>query len=391
MSIYLKIIILILIYVYIQDYNYLNNIKTIEIIDTIEIIQHTKENQKLISYDSDNYSEVFGEYTYVTNVYKTNKNIIAITSNVQKQNNNKYILWLSGTGGVFNCPFVTKELIKKGYDIYALDLPNLGFAYYDFNSYLKYPSVAEIIGYLNCVINFIDSQYNNPYRVIYGISLGAAIAMFYISLYPDVFSKCILNGPSIDDKLTKKDYYRALTGYISLLYDIDMSYINNTRGELFIVVLSMYVYDIRQYGITKDYIKNITDYFKTHNKLNPNHINSITGRPNLIVKSNEFLSKDLLLYHIKQRIVNTTYDIPTLILCSDIYIDETNVCLDYSKPDFGLSKFGDMIVNVNCIEENAKRVFTNYKLIRLENASHDVFYSKKTVRDKAIREFANFL
>ena len=84
----------------------------------------------------------------------------------------------------------------------------------------------------------------------------------------------------------------------------------------------------------------------------------------------------------KKRIVNTTYNIPTLILCSDKYTDEENVYLDYTKPDFGLSKFGDIIVNVNSIEENSKKIFKNYKLVRLENASHDAFYSKKDVRTK---------
>jgi alpha-beta hydrolase superfamily lysophospholipase len=370
---------------------YVHYIKDIKITEVIDILIHTKKKQRIMSNDSDNYEQAFGDYTYLTHIYKTTDNIFAITSNTEKQKKNKYLIWLNGTGCEFNAPFVTKELIKEGYDIYAIDFPNLGMAYYDYDSFLKYPSLGTLIGYLNCAIKHIDKDYNNPERVIYGISLGAAIAIYYISIYPDVFSKCVVNGPIIDTKLNKHDFDGFLIGCLSLLYDFDISYYYGNRGHLYNVALSMVIYDLRQHGFTKDYVTGTAEYFKDNNISYNHDINPITLKPDLIVFGNEYISSFLLLFHLKYALTKSKINTPILILCSAKSTKTNEAPVDYTKSYYGLPEYGDMVVDLNNIDEKCDKIFTNYKLVKYNNATHDVFYSFKHIRDKAIQEFVNFL
>ena len=393
MTVYSKIALVILIfYLYFQY-----KIKTIttpvniEIYNIIDSITHTIDNQQLISYDSDNYAQNFGEYSYITNIYNTSKYIIGITENIEKTNNNKYVLWLPGLGDVFCHPFVTKELIKKGYDIYAIDLPNIGFAQYNNKKYLNYPTVGEIIGYLNAAIQLIDSKYNNPQRVIYGISLGSVIALYYIKLYPTVFSKCVLNGPYIDRDLNDLDnYITDAKAFLYLLYNFNFKF---KSGELSKLCLSMAMYDIRPYGISKNYINDIITYYSTNETIkNPQTIMRLeNGHGRYLIKSNDYLIIKFFAYFFNYHNITTIYNIPTLILCSDISVHADNVCLDLNDKYFGLKKYGDLAVNINCIKNNCKDMFSNYKIVQLNEASHDVFYSEKEIRNQAIREFLNFL
>jgi alpha-beta hydrolase superfamily lysophospholipase len=393
MTIYSKIALVILtIYLYCRyKIKHVTTPINIQIYKVIESIAHTIDNQQLISYDSDNYAENFGEYSYITNIYNTSKDIIGITENIEKTNRNKYVLWIPGGGDFFCHPFVTKELIKKGYDIYAVDLPNIGFAQYSNKRYLNYPTVGEIIGYLNAVVGLIDQKYNNPERVIYGISLGSIIALYYIKLYPTLFSKCILNGPYIDRNLNNIDNYIIdAKAFLYLFYNFNFNF---KSGELSKVCLSMAMYDIRPYGISKGYINDIITYYSTNESIkNPQTIMRLeNGHGRYLIKSNDYLITKFFAYFFNYNNINTVYNIPTLILCSDISIHENNVCLDLNDNYFGLKKYGDLVVNVNCIKNNCKNMFSNHKIVQLKEASHDVFYSEKEVRDKAISEFVNFL
>ncbi len=185
-----------LIVVVIIVYNFYLHTKkwNIHITNIKNTIFHTKDNQKLVSIDNENINELFGDYSYKTIIYNTNYEDISITENVEKRNTNKYILWLNGTEDVFCHPFVTKELINKGYDIYVIDFPNVGFAQNNLNDYAKYPYTSQLLEYLDVCIKLINKKYFNPEIILYGFSFGSLLGLSYISIYGNIFSKLILHS-----------------------------------------------------------------------------------------------------------------------------------------------------------------------------------------------------
>jgi pimeloyl-ACP methyl ester carboxylesterase len=384
-----KFIAIVTLYLLLYNYYYkIINISNIDILSSINHIFHDAENQEFLSTDTQNIKELFGPYSYITTVYNTTVEPIAITTNIQKQNNNKYILWLNGYGDVFTSPFISKELIKKGYDIYILDYPNVGFAQIDKNNFLNYPSISDLIGYLNATINFIDSNYNNPTRILYGISISSIISLYYIKLYPNIFQKLIINAPTMNYKNKDFSKFFKLSPYIFFNTKNKKNY-----GMLSKSCLSTVIYDIRPYGTSKKYINYIVSLSKNNKKLkNAHYINRLEkshGRYLL----NEHKFKNTYLYHsyFNYHIFKTIYDIPVLILCSNKYTDSETISLNYSKSDFGLSKLGDIEWDISDIEYTCNIIFKNYRLVKLENASHDVFFSSNDIRKQATKEFINFI
>ena len=115
------------------------------------------------------------------------------------------------------------------------------------------------------------------------------------------------------------------------------------------------------------------------------------NRSRYLIKEGRYLRNGFYSYWINDSIKHSIYNVETLILCSSKYQSEDDVCLDYTKSDYGLEQYGDLICNNICVKEICDKLFTNYKLIQYDEGVHDIFYSKKEVRDKAIFELINFL
>ena len=363
---------------YYENYPKITNVK---IYKKIKTITHTLDSQQLISLDNEEYEKLFGKYSYITNIYITNVGKIAVTENIEKTNKNKYILWLNGSCETFCHPFVSEKIIDKGYDIYAIDFPNIGFAQSKNKSIFDYPNIPELIGILNTIIKFIDLNYKEPTRVLYGFSLGTMIGLYYCKLYKNIFSKIILHSPYINNDFND---------YIELIKNI-INKRNNGFGTLSIAGLSLTL-NIRPYGISKPLISHL---LKLHskNKINFKNIYKLNRLENatsryIISEHVCYMISYIYDWFLTYNISNYKYDTPTLILCSNTYTN--NITIDLNKPNFNIPQ-AENVSNPYDTIQKAPYIFSNYKLNLYDNALHDIFYSEKEVRDKAISDLFEFL
>jgi pimeloyl-ACP methyl ester carboxylesterase len=341
----------------------------IKILGIVNILIHTSKNQRLISEDNDRVEDLFDKYSYKTFIYNTSYEHIAITENIEKGNKNKYVLWLNGVDDVFCHPFVSKEFIKKGYDIYSIDFPNNGFARINKKSFSNYPYTSQLLEYLHICIKEINKNYINPEIILYGFSFGALLGLSYISIYGNIFSKIILNSPAIDSIIKdNRDYIL----FLSLFYkDIDLGNIN----EISYQSLSLSINDLRPYGILKKDIDNVL-------RENVSLVNNKGYGRYLIIEDNK-ININLIQYMLERIVYNSVYDTPTLVLISDKYTKDVNNIFEISNTD--------LFLDLDDVKNKCNMLFKNYKLEVIDNSVHDIFYSNNLSRNIALSKVLDFI
>ena len=381
-------IILTVILVYIRLYHSV----AINILDAEGVINHKSQDQKLISIDSENIEECFGNIEYETYIFNTNLDKISITQNKESTNQNKYILWFNGNNDSFCHPFITKHFIEKGYDIYAIDFPTFGFAQ-DGTIYNYYNNYNQIKEYIHAIINLIDSKYKGSViRIGYGHSTGGLILLNYTKDYPKIFNKIILNSPLLDwYSTTSSELIPAIVIPILGIYS-PKSDITGFYGTLNLTSISQLANDVRPYGYTIEYVKSVLERFvntKMLSKEETLELNNHNERHcRYIICEDYFSNYFLIVQSLFMRIRKSSINTPALVLQSDKQSIATETKLDLA--DYGIDA-GDNSLDIKEIDLYSTKILKNLTHNYIPEADHDVFYSKRESRELAIQYVKEFL
>jgi alpha-beta hydrolase superfamily lysophospholipase len=346
-------------------------------------ITHNKNNQTLISLETENkfLLKIFGNYEYTTNVYKTNLENIAITS-CTLPNNNKYVFYIGGSNDYFYNVELSKLFLDSGYDFYSFDTPNCGFAQNNLANYNDFSNINQLQKYALAAINLIDSNYSLvSSRILCTHSRGVLLGLKLIDHNKTLFNKLICNSPflQIDEQNKLKRYITNPFFFIIGLMFPQLK-IKSDEYKLNRTVYST-IQNLYPYGLNKKDVETIVAQYNIDpkKKFDKKYNNHEIQKGRYILFEPVYLRTYYMYYETQQLLKLKKYNIPTLVLICD------KTVLD------NIIEIGDYVLDVNNIQKKAKKLFTNLQLETIPNSNHDIYASNEEAKQKAFDFTRKFL
>lgn len=269
---------------------------------------------------------------------------------------NKPVLYIHGFIDYFFHPHVADFFIENNYSFYALELRKYGHSIlpHQHKNYCK--NIEEYFEELDIVI---EKLYKNHQQkiILLGHSTGGLITTLYTQIGKNkhLIGKMILNSPFYDFNFPKP------VKYLSIKFSSFISHFGD-YGNLKKAISPLYCKSLhKDYGGEWDFnltfkpIHGFPAYFTWFNAIHMAHLK------------------------IKQQQIN----IPTLILHSSKSIRP----LKYSKE----IEICDIVLNIEDIKRVGNEIGTDKTIVAIKDAKHDIFLSKKEVRQQAFNEVKKWL
>lgn len=331
----------------------------------IETFIHNKNSQTLISIDTPKkrLDQIFGNYEYTTNVYKTNIDNIALT--YCQNNNKKFVFYLGGSNDYFYNVELSKLFLDLGYDFYAFDIPNSGFAQNrkDTTYYNDYSNVNQLVQYMKSMLDTIDKKYNVvEERIILCHSRGVLLATKFMDSNKKYFNRMICNSPFLsiyEPNKVKRFLINPIFYLIGLLFP--KIKIKSDEYKMNRTVYST-TKDLFPYGLSPNDVKEIAEQYRKdkNTKFNKKFNNHEVQHGRYILFEAVFLATIYMYVETQLLLKLKRYNLPTLVLCSD----KSNLT--------DIDTYGDYVLNVQDIQKISKKIFTNLTLEVINDASTDV-------------------
>lgn len=259
----------------------------------------------------------------------------------------KAVLYIHGYNDYFFHDHLAYKFVEKGYSFYALDLHGYGRSKKNNSTDMYMSDVSDYFDEINLAIEFIKAQGADDIT-LFGHSQGGLIGILFEDKYR-AFNRVVLNSPFLD--------------FNAAWYE----------EGLLIPILSLAGYFFPQYMID-DYREDLYD----------KHLYQIWGfdaKKKMITYPSKHLGWFRAISNALETVqAGLSIKVPILVLHSD----KTG----YSKDDIGNS---DMILDVEEIEEYSKQLGLNVTTYVAKGALHDIFLSKRSIRDKARDYMFNWL
>jgi len=265
-------------------------------------------------------------------------------------------IWIHGYNDYYFHFHVGEELLKNGYDVYAITFRNFGKIAKD-RRYIHYvKSWDSYFKDINNSLEWIMKNKKHKKFVLYGHSTGGLISTIYMNegKYKNIFHGLILNSPFFDfyGSDTKEFIIKYIYYYIAFIFPTFIA----SSGSNKISKVPFYKNILKRY------------YFNQNYKLTyPSHI---------------FVSYlQNAAYH-QNRIQNNKINIskPILVLHSE-KSTRWPECNDNT----------DCILDINEIKKYSRLIGNNVKLKSLNGATHDVLLSKNNITKKGIQYIIKFI
>ncbi len=289
------------------------------------------------------------------------KVIAVLTSCNANTGNRKSIIYIHGYIDYFFHPHVAEKFIENGFDFYALDLRKYGRSWlpHQRKNYCK--SLTEYFEEITVAINLICEKSNSsvcPPIYLLGHSTGGLTACNYANFgeQKSKISGLILNSPFLDfyDSEFKKNFTLAACNVFSLF--TDYGYVINMLSPVYVQSTHKNFEGEWDFNLKWKYTQGFPTYFKWILAADEGH---------------EKLRK------------YSNLQIPILVM--------------HSSSSAKLSKFSeqamrkDIILDVEDIKERGAKLGNQVTVLEVKDAIHDIFLSKKEVREKAFEEMFNWL
>lgn len=266
-------------------------------------------------------------------------------------NQNRAILYIHGYGDYFFQDHMTQPFLEEGYNFYAIDLRKHGRSWLPHQRPCFSKSLTEYYEEIDKALEIIKKE-GNDFIALHGHSNGGLIS----SLYADegdnknLIDALVLNSPFLDwpvDPTFEKAIYAM--GAVGAVRPYGTAPTANNP---------LYGYAIHEdfYG-EWDY----TTAWKPHEGF-PKYLGwakSINDAHDKVVKGLDI-------------------DIPVLVLHSDHSFSGT----EYNEE----ALTSDAVLNIEHIKQLAPKLGSNVQLMEIPNAMHDIFLSKKEVREEAFEK-----
>jgi alpha-beta hydrolase superfamily lysophospholipase len=271
-------------------------------------------------------------------------------------NQQRAILYIHGYGDYFFQDHMTQPFMDEGYNFYALDLRKHGRSWLPHQRPCFSKSLTEYYEEIDQALEIIQKA-GNEYIVLHGHSNGGLISSLYAEEGNDKkrIDALVLNSPfldwPVDPALEKAIYAMGAVGRLRP-YGTAPTANNPLYG----------------YAIHKDFYGewDYTTAWKPHEGF-PKYL----GWAESICEGQDKVAKGL------------NIEIPVLVLHSDSSFTETT----YNEA----ALTSDAVLNVEHIKRLAPQLGSNVQLMEIPNAIHDIFLSKKEVREEGFKNLINWL
>ena len=309
------------------------------------------------NYLADVLGDGFNQLTLFLNPDYEGKVISTLVRRHSQSSSKKAILYIHG----FNDYFFQDEMAKKfnleGYNFYALDLRKYGRSYLNHQKLNNVRSLLEYNEEITLALQIIRSEHNNQ-TILMGHSTGGLTITNYAENYKnsDLFNGIICNSP---------------------FYEFNLSFL---KQKIVIPLVSV----LGKYFPNKLITSNLSNFYgdSLHKDKFGEWNYSLLWKPHNICNVNFGFIRAI---HQAQKNIKKgiTLNLPALIMHSSQTINE-----NYWSEKF---KEGDAILNHHHIRKYAQKIKGDITIIEIEHGMHDLFLSKKPIRDKAYQKVFEWL
>ncbi len=271
-------------------------------------------------------------------------------------NQKKAMLYIHGYGDYFFQDHMTQPLLDEGYNFYAIDLRKHGRSWLPHQRPCFTKSLTEYYEEIDKALEIIKNE-GNDFIVLHGHSNGGLISSLYAEegKNKSLIDAMVLNSPfldwPVDPAFEKAIYAMGSVGKVRP-YGIAPTANNPLYG----------------YAIHADFHGewDYTTSWKPHDGF-PKYL----GWAKSICDGQDKIAKGL------------DIQVPVLVLHSD----KSFVGTEYNETALTT----DAVLNVDHIKRLAPKLGAKVELMEIKNAMHDIFLSKKEVRDQAFEKIINWL
>lgn len=276
----------------------------------------------------------------------------------KKQNANQVpVLYIHGFSDYFFHPHMAGKFHEAGYNFFALELRKYGnsIRIHQHPNYCR--SLFEYFPEINQALEIITKE-SGQKAILFGHSNGGLISSLYAKYgeNKNLIQLLILNSPFLDLNLNPlfKKLIIPILGRIAKFFPY--SKINNAVNSLYPKSLDKKFYG--EWEINNDWkpIKGFPGYFSW--------LKAVADAQNLVIK-------------------NDKIELPILFLHSS----------DSFNPKHWDERImeSDIILDINEIKKKALKLGTKLTVVEINRAMHDVFLSKKKVREEAFNQMFKWL
>ena len=286
------------------------------------------------------------------------KNVATLIASKLNEGNRPAVLYIHGFVDYFFHPHVADKFQEYGFDFYALDLRKYGHSLLPHQHACYCKSLEEYFEELDYAIKKIN-QITGNLVLLMGHSTGGLIVSLYANkgALKHLVGGLILNSPFLEMNVPKLEYYGLKLMHIGLTkilpsYTVAQKYMFEGYGKS----IHKDYNGEWDYNLTWKPIKGFPAYFKWLKT---------------IMESQDYLKK------------NSRLSVPVLLL-------HASKSVLPKKNSTGIDT-ADVVLNVQHMKEIAPKLGNNVTLLEVKDGIHDLFLSKKQVREKAFSGMFNWL
>ncbi|XWN37664.1 MAG: alpha/beta hydrolase [Balneola sp.] len=269
----------------------------------------------------------------------------------------KTVLYIHGFNDYFFHPHLAEEFHKNDYNFFALDLRKYGRSLLGHQHPNYCRDISEYYEEISESLNIIHKE-NGKEIVILGHSTGGLISSLYANFgqNKELISALILNSPFFEFNVSEKE--RDLNLLFARIISFFMPYANKSKP-----LSSLY---------NRSLLKKHYGEWEFNENWKPER-----GFPAYF--------KWLIAIFNAQEKLRSASDInkPVLVMHSD----RSGKPKKWFPEVLGM----DMVLNIEHIKETGQKLGKKVTFLPVKNAIHDIFLSKKEVREKAFTEMINWL
>lgn len=311
-----------------------------------------QQSSSIISKESYEQQKSTYEDKFITNKDGT-KSLLTFKENKE---NTKAFIWIHGMNDYFHHYHIADELLKNGFNVYAITLRNYPKGDTD-RRYLFYTDdMGDYIEDIDLQLGWILANKSPKKVVLYGHSTGGLVSTAYMheGKHKDKINGVVLNSPFFD------------------FHDSSMNeFILKNLIPIIALVSPRFVVKSGENELTgPDYFKDVLSryHFNQNKKLTyPYHV--FAGWINTVAK-----------YHTKVQMQKIQIRMPILVLMSSKTNDTCKGVQD-----------GDCVLDVQEIKKYASTLGTSVKIQEYTDAIHDVLLSNDVVVKNAMVDVLQFL
>lgn len=285
------------------------------------------------------------------------KVIATLIRSNQNTKGRKSILYIHGFNDYFFHPHLAEAFHQHDYNFFAIDLRKYGRSLlpHQHPNYCK--DISEYYEEITESLEIIKKENDNEI-ILLGHSTGGLITSMFTNFAPrkELVSALILNSPFFDFNLSKTK--RDLNLFFARILSFFIPYAKKNKP-----LSSLY---------NKSLLKKYYGEWEFNETWKPQN-----GFPAYL--------KWLIAVSDAQNTLKTSSNIKKPILV--MHSDKSENPKKWSPDILGM----DMVLNVEHIKETGKKLGKKVTFIAVENAIHDIFLSRKEVREKAFNEMITWL